>query len=203
MTHPRGGAVNRVRLTAAEERLLFGGRAGDYLRDILKPAAEAIKTSAVQLHNLQSNEADEAKARPWWDGLTLTIFGAPRTKKTHSRIFRAGRTGRPRIMPSAAHEAWYAVASAAVVHWRTANRVATITDPVNVRALFYREALTGDTCGYYQALADLLERTGVLENDRLIASWDGSRLLKSKENPRIEVMIEPADSAVIPPRRKR
>jgi len=101
-------------------------------------------------------------------------------------------------MPSAAHETWFKQAAWAVGQWRTSHKHNTISESVNVRALFYREALTGDTCGYYQALADLLERTGVLENDRLIASWDGSRLLKSKDAPRIEVEI--TATVVIPPR---
>ena len=40
------------------------------------------------------------------------------------------------------------------------------------------------------ALADALEEAGIVENDRLIVSWDGSRLLKDAATPRIEVMLE-------------
>jgi hypothetical protein len=56
--------------------------------------------------------------------------------------------------------------------------------------LFYRDAERGDAVGYYQGLADLLEKRGVVANDRLIMSWDGSRLLKDSANPRVELTLE-------------
>ena len=68
----------------------------------------------------------------------------------------------------------------------------TSTVPVNVSAAFYRDKLTGDAVGYYQALADALEEGRIVENDRLIVSWDGSRLLKDAKNPRIELEITEA-----------
>ena len=61
---------------------------------------------------------------------------------------------------------------------------------MNCRALLYRDALIGDAAGYYQALADWLESSGVIVNDRLIVQWDGSRLLKDAARPRIEVTLE-------------
>jgi hypothetical protein len=74
--------------------------------------------------------------------------------------------------------------------------------PVNCRALFYRQALVGDANGYYQAVADFLQDIGVLVNDKWIVQWDGSRLLKDKDNPRIEVELTrigaPAPAAVGP-----
>ena len=43
-----------------------------------------------------------------------------------------------------------------------------------------------------QATADLLEESGVLENDRLIVSWDSTRIEDiDKENPRTEIEIYP------------
>lgn len=63
---------------------------------------------------------------------------------------------------------------------------------LNCCALFYRDRLTGDAVGYYQALADALEEAGIVENDRLIVSWNGSQLLKDAKNPRIEVSLWPA-----------
>src|SRR3990167_9800113 len=52
-----------------------------------------------------------------------------------------------------------------------------LTESVNCRALFYRDANRGDFIGYAQGLADLLEKRGVLTNDVCLVSWDGSRLL--------------------------
>jgi len=122
--------------------------------------------------------------------VAFTIPGAPRTKKTSNRIVRAGKF--TKVLPSKAHEAWF---DAVFLETKTRARRATKVDlpinhPVNVRALFYREALTGDATGYYQALADLLEAAGVVTNDKLLVSWDGSRLSKDSESPRIEVFIE-------------
>ena len=122
---------------------------------------------------------------------TFTIIGPPRTKKSHSRIIRAG--GRPRIIPSAAHEEWYRVALPQAI--AVARCSSTITYPVNVAAVFFRDRAVGDAVGYYQALGDLLERAGIIENDRLIASWDGSRLGKDAQRPRIEVAITAVEAS--------
>ena len=61
--------------------------------------------------------------------------------------------------------------------------------PLNCRALFYRDARRGDAVGYYQGLADLLEKRGVIENDAQLTQWDGSRLLLDRENPRVEIEL--------------
>ena len=66
---------------------------------------------------------------------------------------------------------------------------ATIERRVNVAATFYRDALRGDATGYYQALADLLQAAGIVANDVLCVSWDGSRLAKDAQRPRIEVVL--------------
>lgn len=114
----------------------------------------------------------------------LVILGAPRTKKNHSRVIRSRR--RLRIVPSAAHEAW---ARSAIPQLRSQWQQPPLIGRVAVRALFYRERNVGDLVNYLQALADALEHAGVVQNDRLIVSWDGSRLLKDASSPRIEVEI--------------
>jgi len=123
--------------------------------------------------------------------MTLVIHGAPRTKKTSNRLVRAG--GRFRVLPSKANETW---TNTAVLQlrsaWNRGHRQHPIGVELNVRALFYRDANRGDAVGYYQALADALEAAGVVENDRLCVSWDGSRLLVDRHAPRIEVTLEPA-----------
>jgi hypothetical protein len=55
--------MSRHRITAAEGRILSEGQPGKYLRNILRPAVNAIKASAIQLHKLQRNAADPEKAR--------------------------------------------------------------------------------------------------------------------------------------------
>lgn len=44
--------------------------------------------------------------------------------------------------------------------------------------------------GLLQATSDILEKAGILENDRLIADYDGSRIVGlDKQNPRAEIEI--------------
>lgn len=125
---------------------------------------------------------------PWQP--TMVIYGAPRTKKTSNRIVRAGK--RPRVLPSEAFERW---ASAAVPQMRVCwSGRAAISKPVNVAALFYRDAYRGDAVGYYQALADALQAAGVVVDDKWIVSWDGSRMEKDAERPRIELEISEVES---------
>lgn len=122
--------------------------------------------------------------------LSLVIEGAPRTKKTSNRVLRFGT--RNKIVPSEQHQRWHA---AAMPQAKVGRCGPALTCEVNCRALFFRDALRGDAVGYYQALADLLEHAGIVENDRLIVSWDGSRLRKDAARPRIEVELWTADDA--------
>lgn len=93
------------------------------------------------------------------------------------------------MLPSPQFEAWNKTAQWSLFVEVKRKMPRSVTAPVNCAALIYREALTGDAVGYYQALADALEEAGIVENDRLIVSWDGSRLLKDAANPRIEVTL--------------
>ncbi len=130
-------------------------------------------------------------SRPWPAKLIrLTLLGAPRTKKNHGF-----RTKQGHQMPSAAYSAWDRMAQLQIAKWRC-HPIRQHWKPVsvqcNVMAIFYREALVGDAVGFYQALADTLEKGGIVENDKLIVSWDGSRLMKDAKNPRVEVEITEA-----------
>lgn len=68
---------------------------------------------------------------------------------------------------------------------------AALAAPVSVCALIYRDADRGDLTGYLQAIGDALERAGVVTNDKLIHSWDGSRKLIDRARPRVEIEIGP------------
>jgi Holliday junction resolvase RusA-like endonuclease len=130
----------------------------------------------------------------------LTIYGAPRTKKTHNRLVWV--KGKPRVLPSKQWARW--VTSAVIVTPAMDGKVMIdgrlgrvflgvqplTTRPVCCCARFYRDADRGDLVGYQQGLADLLEKRGVLKNDRQIVSWDGSRLLKDATHPRVELWLK-------------
>ena len=115
------------------------------------------------------------------------ILGAPRTKKTSNRVvrLRGKKAGRPLVLPSKAWATWcrFAVIDTAYVFG------SAVSVPVNCTATFYRDANRGDAVGYYQGLADLLQKRGVIANDRLIVSWDGSRLAVDRDRPRVEITL--------------
>ena len=130
---------------------------------------------------------------------SLTISGPPRTKKTSNVMALAG--GRRIVLPSAAWRKWAKSATIAFTDPKDARQLLAawyangpITCPVSCRALFYRDARRGDLVGFMQGLADLLEQRQILENDRLIESWDGTRLLLDRARPRVEVVIAPAST---------
>lgn len=123
----------------------------------------------------------------------LVIEGPPRTKKNSLRRIKRGR--RVFTVPSEAHEAWEATAvpqlvrqSRGLTQWAIHGRA------VNMRALVYRDRAVGDLLNYLAAISDALERAGVVANDKLIASVDGSRLLLDRERPRVEIELTPCSS---------
>ena len=125
--------------------------------------------------------------------IRLTVTGAPRTKKNSGRIDT--RRGRPILFPSKAWEKWLktAIIVSSVYPGSTsppARPPHHLAYPVNCRAIFYRDRRIGDAVGYYQGLADLLEKRGVVKDDKWIVSWDGSRLDCDRERPRVEVELE-------------
>jgi Holliday junction resolvase RusA-like endonuclease len=121
-------------------------------------------------------------------GLSFAIPGAPVTKKNHGRVIMRG--GRRYHVQSAAHERWNAAAQLWLARIRAVTTGHPFATPVHCRALFYRRAEIGDLVGFQQALGDALQEGRIIQDDRLIASWDGTRLLKDAKNPRIEVEIE-------------
>lgn len=125
---------------------------------------------------------------------SLVIYGAARTKKNHGSVIVRG--GRKFHIPSAAWTRWVAECQMVYTPDYTEGLLVAsggIAVPLNVTALFYRDRATGDAVGYYQGLADLLERRGIVANDRYLVSWDGSRLLKDAQNPRVELTLTPID----------
>lgn len=114
----------------------------------------------------------------------VTIPGPPRTKKNHSRLVWRGKN--PRILPSEAYEQWEAVGLAKC----RIEGPKQLNGPLNCRATIYRQTLTGDAVGYYQAIADFLQKAGVVIDDKWIVSWDGTRLDKDADQPRIELVLE-------------
>jgi hypothetical protein len=132
--------------------------------------------------------------------VTFTIFGPCRTKKTSSQIVHIGKFHK--LLPSKPYLEWFALAmqQAPRIRRELAAQGAhlPLAGLVEVTAVFYRERLSGDACGFYQALGDFLQMprlspkrngAGIIRDDAQIESWDGSRRAKDAESPRIEVTI--------------
>ena len=133
--------------------------------------------------------------------VSLTIPGPPRTKKTSNTIWKVGN--RKVVKPS---QAWIDWRDQVWVWWRSQSAMLGVQvlnalggHDLNCAALFYRDARRGDATGYYQGLADALEDVGIIDNDKHLTQWDGSRLLVDRENPRVEVVLTPLTSAPVRP----
>ncbi len=133
------------------------------------------------------------KLRPG-ESITFVLPVTPRTKK-NSRVHAKVR-GRTVPLPSGAYKkmardvlVW---AQEKVIKGRWAWWL-DLQQPLNCAAIFYRDANRGDAVGYYQALADALEAAGIVSNDKWITQWDGSRLAKDADRPRIEVTLTALD----------
>lgn len=133
------------------------------------------------------------------------IEGAPRTKKNSLRRIRRGR--RTFTVPSAAHEAWEAKAlpqlrgqlartCTFVSHDRGIVKYGgKLTEPLNMRALVYRErGGRADLLNYLAAVSDALEHAGIVADDKLIVAVDGSRLRIDRKRPRVEIELTPCSS---------
>jgi hypothetical protein len=135
----------------------------------------------------------------------IVISGPPRTKKTSNNVIflpKKGsracgacghRPGFPKVMPSDAFREWELAALTQTVGIKTEFRrrgiVLPIAGMVSIEALIYRAQLSGDACGFYQAIGDMLQSAGILSNDNQIEDWDGSRRLKDAGRPRVEIYI--------------
>lgn len=141
--------------------------------------------------------------------LHLILPGIPRTKKTHQRIVRFGRRKEfVKVLPSEAYMEWLAALlrygpqmRAQAVH--AAGVAFPIRGPVEINAQIYRDADRGDLCGFLQAIGDALQAPGetrqglgIIQDDKQILSWDGSRLRVDNANPRIELDLLPLQAGM-------
>ena len=71
-------------------------------------------------------------------------------------------------------------------------RGASITEPVNVKCLFYMPTRRKvDLTNLLEAIDDIMVKTGLLadDNSEIVQSHDGSRVLYDKARPRTEIII--------------
>jgi len=99
---------------------------------------------------------------------------------------------RPTMLPSENYRDWHHAAAKVVLPiLRKLRQYLPIPYAVHVMVRVYRDADRGDWCGYAQGIGDFLEHVGVIVNDQQIQSWDGTRLHKDTDNPRVEIFVSP------------
>lgn len=129
--------------------------------------------------------------------LRFTIPGNPVTKKTHQRIMRVG--GYPRIFPSKQYEEYEKYCKSYCLDiWKNTGK-----DPIKYGVaiqikVWLSRWILPDHVGILQSIGDILEKWGVVENDKYIhwTDFDPSTGERhhwfqgiDKDNPRIEILI--------------
>ena len=137
----------------------------------------------------------------------FVIRGPVRSKKNSPRVYGTGpvcrhcgkRGGFPKVLPSLAYEQWEADAIRQCMTIKpkliAAGVELPIVHPIGIEALFYLAPTAAgkmrldcpDLSNLMEALADMLQEAGIIENDRSIEDWDGSRRLLGE--PRVEIYI--------------
>jgi len=129
--------------------------------------------------------------------MNFTITGDPVTKKNSSRIFRAGQGGRPFVAKSKQAAKWEAMA---IRQLRKQRGLYPSGVPLNVppeRAPLHLAAKVyvddrrpvGDLLNYLAAIADALQNSFVIENDRQIVRLDGCEVIVDRANPRVDIEL--------------
>lgn len=121
----------------------------------------------------------------------MTIYEAmipiePKTKKNHQKIIQV--KGKPIIVQSDAYRQYEKDAG-----WFLKRLREPITEPVNIRCLFYRKtARRVDLTNLLEAIDDILVKYKIIADDdfKILAGHDGSRVLIDREKPRTEIYIE-------------
>ena len=118
----------------------------------------------------------------------LILPGRPITKKNHQRIIRKG-SGRPSLISS---KQYLSYEEACLWELKSYEGPRFKNKKLKVKCLYWMPNYRSwpDLIGLMQSTWDILEKAGIIDNDRNIVSPDGSRIVGvDKENPRAEVYI--------------
>lgn len=119
--------------------------------------------------------------------LKFTVPLPPISKKNSQQILTNRATGRPFISPSKQYKQYERDAKHFIPRLKE-----PISEEVNVQCLYYMPTKRRvDLVNLLEATCDLLVKFGVLEDDNadIVASHDGSRVIKGAEFPRTEIYI--------------
>lgn len=129
-----------------------------------------------------------------WFSYTLTIPGKVEVKKNGKRILRNKSTGRSFIASSSAYKQWERDA-VGVLRAAWGDREPLPAKPMNAKMTFYLPTKTrADQSNLYQGPEDALEKADIITNDYWIRGHDGSRQIKTNdEPPRVVITLTPLD----------
>jgi len=115
----------------------------------------------------------------------LVITGQPATKK-NSQLLRCVR-GKPVVVQSKLYRQYEKSALLQLKDYKGPR----FSGPVSVTAKYWlKDNRRPDLNNLMAATADILEKSGIITNDRNIVSWDGSRIMGVSPNPRAEITIK-------------
>lgn len=118
----------------------------------------------------------------------IIIPGGPATKK-NSQVIRC-YNGKPVVIQSKSYRTYEKAALKALQPYQNLK----FSGPVEVTALYWlKDNRRPDLNNLMAATADILEKAGIVKNDRDIISWDGSRIMGTSPNPRAEIVIRAAN----------
>lgn len=115
--------------------------------------------------------------------MTFTISGSIRSKKNSKQIIFA--KGRHIPISSKAYHQWEKGAHAELLRQGLSE---AFIGPVHIKATFYHKGSRPDLHGAMESLADCIQGF-IIVDDRQIESWDGTRMVHDKDNPRTEFDI--------------
>lgn len=118
--------------------------------------------------------------------ISITLLGKPITKKNSMRIISCG--GRPRLIQSKAYLQYEQDCLRQITGLMRKN----IGVPMIVSCMYWlKDKRIPDLLNLLQATADILEKAEVINNDKDIQSFDGSRIAGvDRDNPRVEITIK-------------
>jgi len=123
--------------------------------------------------------------------MILTLKGRPATKKNSQRI-AVTKSGKRFIIQS---KRYLEYEKNALWQLKAQYRGETIQGKIELKALYYlADKRLPDLINLLQATCDILEKARVIENDRNIISFNGSKIMGiDKDNPRCEIEIRSAN----------
>lgn len=117
--------------------------------------------------------------------IRFTIEDRPASKKNGKEMLRI--KGKPKFVENARYQRWERSAIEQLGKFYTAE---PITEPVRMSLVIYEHPMQrGDLAGIFQGVCDMLQKAGVLKNDRLVRGSGTMDILRDRDRPRIEITL--------------